>query len=755
MATAPYNFGVPSVAPEGPPANDYQHVETPLGAFGGFQAEALNKTGASLDQASGQLAQTAQLQQQRYNEIAHQEATNTFLQQVQDITWGTPDKQGVLQKQGADALGAYPQATADIDQARQRIRDGLRNDAQRLAFDQTSRFYQLREQDRIGAHVDAQVRQYAIDTSNAGVKSAAMRAGADPTRDLDTLTREAYLNGTRLVQSRDGAAADPTTVEVGMKVAAGAVVYSRLSALADTNPAAASDLLKSGSIPSPDGKTRIPIQSVLDETGRSQLAQKIDARAAQTIGTGAAMREFQTASGHGANTGPIVATDLPAEAQRFLPALSGGEGNYNSPAPKGDHSGNPIPNNRYQFLRSTWNSEAPKAGVALNDFSPAAQDKVAWQYAQDTYRANSGGRDLASDIRDGGHEGAIATALNKVWPSLPGGSQQNTDMGTWLARLRAQPTTNDAQGPIPGQSRRQALQNLVNNPDLQKNPAAMTHALTMMDHLFTQDDHAVHVDAEAAFNEWIPQVRLNPGAVDPNKVANDVRLTGPQKNNLLALLADKSQGDGTAFSQTFQNIYLPVGAQGRVNSVGDLFSLAGHGLTASGMEKLGKVIKERDQPDNMVQHAAMMGWQYQIEGSGSGMYGPGPVSSANWAQFLGWALPEIEREKGAGKTMAQIVAPTGDIAKAAQHYVLRPDQYGANLGIATDGTTSATPAAPPATQIAPAPQLRAGSYYVPGPNRTFVPADPSNPVARRYNGGPMFAPQGWDAPSAAVPQAPH
>lgn len=132
---------------------------------------------------------------------------------------------------------------------------------------------------------------------------------------------------------------------------------------------------------------------------------------------------------------PIADSTLPPEARGFLPALSAGEGNYNSPAPKGDGSDSPIPNNRYQFLRSTWNEQAPLAGVDVNDFSPAAQDRVAWSYARNVYATNTGGRDLQADLRAGGHEQQVATALNKVWPSLPGGKEQNTDANTWTARL--------------------------------------------------------------------------------------------------------------------------------------------------------------------------------------------------------------------------------------------------------------------------------------------------------------------------------
>lgn len=134
---------------------------------------------------------------------------------------------------------------------------------------------------------------------------------------------------------------------------------------------------------------------------------------------------------------PVADTTLPTEAQAFLPVLAGGEqtaAGYNSPPPAGDRSTTPFPS-RYQFLSSTWNEQAPAAGVDVNDRSPQAQDRVAWNYARNTYATNTGGRDLQADLAQGGHEQQIAASLNKVWPSLPGGSQQNTDPATWQARM--------------------------------------------------------------------------------------------------------------------------------------------------------------------------------------------------------------------------------------------------------------------------------------------------------------------------------
>lgn len=79
---------------------------------------------------------------------------------------------------------------------------------------------------------------------------------------------------------------------------------------------------------------------------------------------------------------------------------------------------------RYQFLGSTWNSQAQKLG--LKDFSPENQDLAAWDLAATTYKAKTG-RDLTADLNDPNQAGGIGQALSGVWTSLPGGIEAGTN----------------------------------------------------------------------------------------------------------------------------------------------------------------------------------------------------------------------------------------------------------------------------------------------------------------------------------------
>lgn len=90
----------------------------------------------------------------------------------------------------------------------------------------------------------------------------------------------------------------------------------------------------------------------------------------------------------------------------------------------------------FQWMPDTWKEAAAGAGVDPRDMSLANQQKAAAWLAPQRYRAMTG-RDLASDLRQGGHEALITTVMNKTWPSLTGGSQEVPGVGSsFMQRLR-------------------------------------------------------------------------------------------------------------------------------------------------------------------------------------------------------------------------------------------------------------------------------------------------------------------------------
>jgi hypothetical protein len=133
----------------------------------------------------------------------------------------------------------------------------------------------------------------------------------------------------------------------------------------------------------------------------------------------------------GKNTfSPTADAAMPPEQRAFLDALSRGEssGDYGARNP------NSTAHGRYQFIDST--DAEVSAKTALPGQDPVSQDRKAWFLASRTYMQSTG-RDLGNDLKSGGHEAQIASALNRIWPSLPGGSQQNTSLPDWLNNLRS------------------------------------------------------------------------------------------------------------------------------------------------------------------------------------------------------------------------------------------------------------------------------------------------------------------------------
>ena len=93
---------------------------------------------------------------------------------------------------------------------------------------------------------------------------------------------------------------------------------------------------------------------------------------------------------------------------------------------------------RYQLSQAAWTAQQQSLG--LSDFSPSSQDLAAWNLAQFTYYANTGG-DLLSALRSGVPTtiAGVGSSLRTQWPSLPGGviSTPNGSVSAFGTRFSA------------------------------------------------------------------------------------------------------------------------------------------------------------------------------------------------------------------------------------------------------------------------------------------------------------------------------
>jgi len=171
---------------------------------------------------------------------------------------------------------------------------------------------------------------------------------------------------------------------------------------------------------------------------------------------------------------PTADQTMAPEAASFLEALSGGESSGPDPYHQRNQQGSSA-FGKYQIISGTWSDLVKESGGELTDINdPKQQDRAAWFLAQDRYKALTG-RSLLGDLQKGDRDLDIAIALNKIWPSLPGGSQMNTTPEMWAKRLAA------ARARHPGQSStgvvgwfKDRVGNLGDNPGQQPNdPAAL------------------------------------------------------------------------------------------------------------------------------------------------------------------------------------------------------------------------------------------------------------------------------------------
>lgn len=426
MPAVPYS-SVPSVVPSTSVPNDYQNIQASPDDFGAQIGRAEQGLGSTLKEAGAETSATALQYQNRANNIAADHAFNAHQQNVQYLLYGGdpdhPENPGYYGLHGQAAMDARPGVLQALEQSRVDSGASL-NAAAALSFNEATRRLNMLSMSDVGRHYEQEFTRYAVETQTAGIDIKA-RAVANQYNDNDLFLHN--LEDARRNADAKSAlmGADPGTPQgkdifANNRMQAEQTLYtSRAVAMGNADPAAAYKFLKDN-------------VNAFDPITFHKLEGEFKAGAERAqVAAGVA-----SVSGGGSSNSvaPIVNQTLPPEAQKFLPALSSGEGNYNSPAPTGDKSDTPISNNRYQFLSTTWQGAATKAGFNPAEKSPSVQDAVAWSHAGDVYTKNTG-RNLQADIAQGGHAEQIATALNKTWTSLPGGAEAHMTMDQWKTRL--------------------------------------------------------------------------------------------------------------------------------------------------------------------------------------------------------------------------------------------------------------------------------------------------------------------------------
>jgi hypothetical protein len=191
LAEVPYS-GIPSVAPDRTPPDDYQRISPAPDSFGGAVGKGLQEAGQGVEKASDNLFNIAQFQ----NKINGDYAVSSFIDDHNKIIWGDPSthKQGpdgqaipdtgFMGLTGADALRQREATLKALEDRRKQGEASLSSPAAKYQYNMATRRLMNETEARIGQHADQQNKVYAteVNTSiaNQNLEGIARNAGDTP-----------------------------------------------------------------------------------------------------------------------------------------------------------------------------------------------------------------------------------------------------------------------------------------------------------------------------------------------------------------------------------------------------------------------------------------------------------------------------------------------------------------------------------------------------------------------------------------------
>lgn len=161
MPQVPYT-GTPTVGLQSAPTPRYS-VDTPLAAFGGTVASAVEGLGQAAQGAGKELFVRATAMQDLYNHSQAQEADARYMETAGRLH---ADYSALS---GKSAVEAYPKYIQDLQEARKGIRDGLPNAMSQKLFDSQSLGTMGRTIFNGAGHAATENKRYALGASNARI----------------------------------------------------------------------------------------------------------------------------------------------------------------------------------------------------------------------------------------------------------------------------------------------------------------------------------------------------------------------------------------------------------------------------------------------------------------------------------------------------------------------------------------------------------------------------------------------------------
>lgn len=707
MARVPYT-GVPDVAPASAPPGDYQNIHSSPEDFGGIAAGAQQRFGAQVQQGAGDLVQAAVIKQDRFNQIATDDAFNQFQQGADNITYGNPSDptapKGLYTLKGADALSAGPQTVQQLTAMRDSIKSGLQNDAQRLQFDQASRRLLEYKSAEISRHLDSQADVYGLAVNEATIKNSVRTAGLAYNSDeaLMHAVQDGRSGAVKAAQIRSGASADQTvlqnaTSESDTNVIRGAVE----GALAQNDGNRAAQIMnKFGNMLDPQ------MREVLNRTTQAHADAGAVAAASQGIilGTGPAVDiNAQTnaawqrlkATEHGVDSagaaltspkGALGLTQLEPATAQAVAAQHGVP--YNPAGIVKDNSYNEMLG-RLHFgdLMQKYDGNFTLAAAAYN----AGAGRVdGWLSSiGDPRKGVMSDADFASKI-------PFAETKNYVMKvaqpgNTPGVATQHNPQAFATEQQMIQSAWTDAHAKFP------------DRPDLQQRMVEQVYQHIAQTNVLQSKYEAEQAKAQRDMQEQagsaiVNQLIKDPTSFDPKSIADAPGLTWEQKQHLFDVarsdMAKSSTGGkelaeyGSGFWQAYQQVHAPTNVPGSITDASQLWSRGGPNgdLTLAGIDRLTKEVasSRKIDGDGPLQQQMFKTVHGQLTGANDALGLKDPKGEQLFLKFMTQAFKTIDEGKASGMTMQQLYNPDspGYVGKIAAGMKRSLSQITADLAAA-------------------------------------------------------------------------
>lgn len=264
----PYN---PQFVPAQDRPIEPERLETPLGAFGGYTAEAVGHLGQVEDQAGNELFARAAAMQQLDQQSKALKATADYTTQL-----GQRFEQ-YRSLSGQDAVQGYQPFLDDVNSMREQFKGNLNSPFAQLQYDQDTRRIQSYVSMSAAAHAGDQAKAYNIGAEESRAKAAADIAASTNNYDafktsLDT-TRAAY----KQLGTINGWSPDRLNFETNSAISKSTLSY--VNSLAKRSPYLAQQFLdqaqKDGNIIGIDySNAQDFVQRQQYEVGSRQIASK-------------------------------------------------------------------------------------------------------------------------------------------------------------------------------------------------------------------------------------------------------------------------------------------------------------------------------------------------------------------------------------------------------------------------------------------------------------------------------------------------